>query len=101
MPGEYMARLSVIKIDLSSVKASSQLHSILRNALSFPDWYGQNWDAFWDAITNLVEMPIKLELVGWSVFSEHLPRDARLMRQCLTNMTIEYPDLAPEVNYLD
>ncbi|QLG91469.1 barstar family protein [Pseudomonas yamanorum] len=95
-----MARLPVIKIDLSPINDSNQLHSTLRNALSFPDWYGQNWDAFWDAITSLVEMPIKLELVGWNLFSEHLPRDARLMRQCLTDMTIEYPDLASEVHYL-
>lgn len=95
-----MARLPVIKIDLSPINESNQLHSTLSNALGFPDWYGQNWDAFWDAITSLVEMPIKLELVGWRVFSEHLPRDARLMRQCLTDMTIEYPDLAPEVHYL-
>ncbi|QJI27464.1 ribonuclease inhibitor [Pseudomonas sp. ADAK18] len=95
-----MARLPVVEIDLSSVKDSGELHSTLSNALSFPDWYGYNWDAFWDAITGLVEMPIKLELVGWSVFSEHLPRDAKLMRQCLTDMAIEYPDLAPEVHYL-
>lgn len=95
-----MARLPVVEIDLSSVEDSGELHSALSNALGFPDWYGQNWDAFWDAITSLVEMPIKLELVGWSIFSERLPRDARLMRQCLTDMTIEYPDLAPEIHYL-
>jgi len=95
-----MARLPVVKIDLSLINESNQLHSTLSNALGFPNWYGQNWDAFWDAITGLVEMPIELELIGWSVFSEHLPRDAKLMRQCLTDMTIEYPDLAPDVHYL-
>jgi ribonuclease inhibitor len=95
-----VTRLPIVKINLSCIKNADELHSTLSAALGFPDWYGQNWDAFWDAITRLVEMPIKLELVGWSVFSEHLPRDAKFMRQCLTDMAIEYPDLAPEVHYL-
>ncbi|KAA0946941.1 MULTISPECIES: barstar family protein [unclassified Pseudomonas] len=95
-----MTRLPVIKIDLSSIKDSQELHSTLSNVLGFPDWYGQNWDAFWDAITGLVEMPITLQLSGWDIFSEHLPQDARLLQQCLTDMTLNYPDLAPEVHYM-
>ncbi|MFC6339529.1 ribonuclease inhibitor [Pseudomonas sp. CCM 7891] len=96
-----MARSPLVKIDLSHVSAPNQLHAILSAALGFPDWYGQNWDAFWDAITSLVEMPITLELAGWSGFSQRLPREATLMQQCLAQMTAEYPDLAPEVYYID
>ncbi|NVZ72483.1 barstar family protein [Pseudomonas costantinii] len=95
-----MARLLVIKIELSAVQSADELHFALSNALGFPGWYGQNWDAFWDAITGLVEMPVTLELVGWTIFSARLPRDAKLMQQCLKDMTTKYPDLASEVHYL-
>lgn len=95
-----MTRLPLTTIDLSTISEPGQLHSALGTALGFPDWYGQNWDAFWDAITGLVEMPVKLEFVGWAEFSQRLPRDAQLMQQCLADMTITCPDLAPEVQYL-
>ena len=95
-----MARSPLVNIDLSHVATSDQLHCMLGAALGFPDWYGQNWDAFWDAITGLVEMPKILQLTGWSGFAQRLPRDARLMQQCLAQMTAEYPKLAPEIHYI-
>lgn len=74
---------------------------MLGATLGFPNWYGRNWDAFWDAITGLVEMPTMLQLTGWSGFAQRLPRDAQLMQQCLAQMVTEYPDLAPMVQYID
>ncbi|WP_268800413.1 barstar family protein [Pseudomonas huanghezhanensis] len=37
--------------------SAEELHCVLRGALGFPGWQGCNWDAFWDAITGLIEMP--------------------------------------------
>ena len=97
--GEYVIRSSVIKIDLSSIKKSDELHSALSNSLNFPGWYGRNWDAFWDAISALVEMPKELEFYGWNVFSERMPHHAKMLQQCLTQLAAEFPELAPEVRY--
>ncbi|WP_085718572.1 barstar family protein [Pseudomonas sp. B28(2017)] len=94
-----MARLQVVKVDLSEVMSSDELHSILKDALGFPDWYGCNWDAFWDAITGLVEMPILMKISGWNTLSRRLPRDAKLMQKILEDMKIEYPELAPNVEF--
>jgi hypothetical protein len=41
------ARREVIEIDLSAVATPSELHTLLAKALSFPDFYGCNWAAFW------------------------------------------------------
>ena len=94
-----MARLQVVKIDLSEVTSSDELHSILKDELGFPGWYDCNWDAFWDAITGLVEMPEHLQISGWNMLSRRLPKDARLMQECLTEMKVEYPELASDVDF--
>ncbi|MBX9625832.1 MAG: barstar family protein [Gemmataceae bacterium] len=92
-------RRRLVQIDLTGVTTPQELHLLLLNSLDFPGWYGCNWDAFWDAITGLVEMPRRLRLVGWSGFAARLPDDARLMRGCLDEMSAQYPDRAAEVEY--
>lgn len=94
-----MTRSSIVKIDLSRIQTPKDLHTTLGISLSFPDWYGQNWDAFWDAIIGLVEMPETLEFSGWDIFSERLPHDAKMLRQCLAELATLYPDLASRVGY--
>ncbi|MFF3404311.1 barstar family protein [Streptomyces sp. NPDC002659] len=46
----------VVVIDVSAARDGRQLHAALSQALGFPAFCGMNWDAFWDAITGLVEM---------------------------------------------
>ncbi|KAA0980600.1 barstar family protein [Pseudomonas sp. ANT_J28] len=94
-----MTRIQVVGIELGEVTSSRELHSTLRDALGFPGWYGCNWDAFWDAITGLVQMPAQLKISGWVNLSKRLPRDAELMQKCLADMTIEYPELASDVEF--
>lgn len=86
-------------VDLTGVTATAELHATLATALGFPDFYGGNWDAFWDAITGLVAMPETLRLVGWTVFATRLPDDAAMLRRLLDRMTLEYPDQAPTLVY--
>ncbi|WP_263770030.1 barstar family protein [Propionivibrio soli] len=95
-----MARAQLIEIDLRNISSSEELHSLLMEALGFPSWYGCNWDAFWDAVTGLVEMPLKLKLIGWQDFSLRLPRDARIMKECFTDMEFQFPRFASEVLYV-
>lgn len=94
-----MSRVQLIEIDLRAIASAEELHSLLMKSLSFPSWYGANWDAFWDSITSLVEMPYAIRLLGWQQFSQHLPREAALLRECFTEMQGKYPQLASEVVY--
>src|SRR5829696_10568319 len=94
-------RRELVEIDLSTVTTPDELQSLLRRSLDFPGWYGCNWDAFWDAITWLVEMPRRLRLVGWAGFAARLPDDARLMRGCLDDMAAQYPEVAAQVEYAE
>lgn len=94
-----MSRLQLVEIDLRDITSAKELHSLLMVSLNFPGWYGANWDAFWDTITGLVEMPYSVSFLGWAQFSQRLPREAVLLKECLTEMQGEYPQFASDVVY--
>lgn len=95
-----MSRLPLIEIDLRNVVSEKDLHLLLMNSLGFPGWYGCNWDAFWDAISGLVEMPIVLRFVGWQSLASRLPRATAMLAQCLGEMEADLPMLASNVEYV-
>lgn len=94
-----MNRQTLVTIDLSDIHSPRQLHASLATALAFPSMYGMNWDAFWDAITGLVDMPQQLELRGWQDFATRLPADAALLQRILARMARDMPALAAQVRY--
>jgi len=95
-----MTRTSIVVFDLSQIDTVRDLHALFARTLHFPEWYGPNWDAFWDVIIGLVEMPGKLQLIGWESFRDRFPRDAWILKKCLTDLAEEYPANASEVAYL-
>jgi ribonuclease inhibitor len=92
-------REQLVKIKLRSVCTTKQFHLLLMRSLDFPDWYGRNWDAFWDSISRMVEMPYMLRFVGWEDFALRLPQDAEVMRRCFETLSERYPQCAPQVEY--
>jgi RNAse (barnase) inhibitor barstar len=91
------SRIPVVEIDLAKVTCAEELHAALAQALAFPSFYGRNWDAFWDAITGLVDMPEILRLRGWSVFSDRLPDEARHLSKCLDDLAEQHPSWSSKV----
>jgi RNAse (barnase) inhibitor barstar len=94
-----MPRSESVVVDLTLIQSKQALHEALKDALDFPDWYGMNWDAFWDAITGLVEMPQRLRFSGWPSFELRLPREAHQLRSALEQMSEKYPQSASKVTY--
>lgn len=92
-------RNELVEIDVTNVTNSNQLHSLLKKNLDFPDFYGMNWDAFWDAITGLVEMPKKLILIGWDNVEKTIPNDAVLMKDLINKLNEKHPSWGSEVEY--
>lgn len=91
-------RNTLVEIDLSAVTRTDALHAVLRDELGFPGWYGCNWAAFWDAITGLVDMPLRLRFFGWQAFSTALPADAAALGDCLQELARQQPDRAALVD---
>ena len=94
-----MNRPALVTIDLSEINTARQLHAALAAALGFPAFYGMNWDAFWDAITGLVDMPQQLELRGWPAFATRLPTEAATLQRILARMAQDMPAQAAQVRY--
>ena len=78
-----------LTIDVGHFRSSLSLHEGLAAVFGFPGWYGKNWDAFRDCINHadISVMPTLLIIRGWEILAERLPRDARLLRECLDEMT--------------
>ncbi|PGM53857.1 barnase inhibitor [Bacillus sp. AFS053548] len=79
-------------VDVTKVKTNKELHSLLKEKLKFPDYYNENWDSFWETITGVVELPNKIEFVGWSELVKRLPEDSNIMKECLLEHNQEFPN---------
>ena len=42
--------MKVIELDLTGCKYLGEIHKRIKESFDFPDWYGENWSAFWDLL---------------------------------------------------
>jgi ribonuclease inhibitor len=54
-----------IRIDENEIKSPEDFHRKMKQSLELPDYYGENLDALWDCLTDLVDTPVK---IIWSDF---------------------------------
>lgn len=87
-----------IELDVSVVRTGPELHALIATTLGFPDYYGCNWDAFWDCIRDPEQsrMPAVLRVRGLTALERRLPRDAALLRNCLGDLGSERSDCLVE-----
>ncbi|WP_022824689.1 barstar family protein [Hymenobacter norwichensis] len=78
-------------LDLSGITSKADLHAFFKTQLGFPEWYGPSWDAFWDAIIAIVELPPQLVLVNWQEFAQACPKDMGILRQVIQDYEAERP----------
>lgn len=68
--------LAFRRIDATPIKTKSQFLGLLGRALSFPSWYGRNWDALEDCLTDLswiAEAGLVIEIEGYSTYAQADP----------------------------
>jgi ribonuclease inhibitor len=87
-----------LELDVSAAASVDALHAQLASCLGFPEYYGRNWDAFWDCVCDpgQSQMPDVLRVVGWECLAERLPRDAKLLRDCLDELPRARPECRVE-----
>ena len=86
-------------VDCSTVSTDKDFQRLLSDRLAFPSFYGKNWDAFWDAVTGLVEMPKQLTFKNYKQFKNRFPADCRILEKCLNDMNDKYPSIDCKVVY--
>lgn len=68
--------LRVHAIDASAARTKSQMLGLLGRSLAFPSWYGRNWDALEDCLTDLSWLPepgLVLRIAGFEHYAEADP----------------------------
>lgn len=70
-------------IDFTNVKNYLEMHFTIREGLEFPDYYGCNWSAFWDCLTDMYGDPIYIEIIGLEVIERKFGAPAKKMIEIL------------------
>ncbi len=86
-----------LEIDVGEIQTPEELQRLLCERLDFPGFYGMNWDAFWDAITGLVEMPKVLRFRNHKLLESRLPDDYRTLMKCLNGLHKDFPNIECKV----
>lgn len=73
----------VYTLDFTNVVHYLEIHFVIRQALDFPDYYGCNWDAFGDCLTNMVGRPIHMEIIGFDIIEHKFENAAKIMMETL------------------
>ena len=80
---------------LANARSKQALHTLLARGLGFPDYYGMNWDAFWDCVRDddQSRLPRHLVLEGMVQLQQALPREADTLRRLLRELQQARPGL--------
>ena len=59
-------------LDFSSITHWDEFHQIIKKELDLPHNYGENWDALWDCLTEMVDInePLNIEILGAEVLEQ-------------------------------
>ena len=93
------SKVQHVEIDLAGVMNEEQLHTLLMQRLEFPHYYGKNWNAFWDVITEPDGLPQILTFHGWAEFQRRLPEVAKELRDCLERASVMYSYVDSKIEY--
>ena len=82
-----------ILLDLTGCGDWVTLHRRIRETFGFPDYYGENWDAMWDCLTDIFLQPVQRHIVVKSFAS--LPQElweyAAPMQELFSDLQEKYP----------
>jgi hypothetical protein len=82
--------LEFIRIDLKGVTGKTAFLKRVARALDFPAYFGLNWDAFYDSLTDLSWKPAAgyaLLFTNAHLLAEKCPADMEIIRQIFISST--------------
>ena len=90
-----MEKEKIITMDLTGCKYLGEIHQRIKKAFDFPDFYGENWDAFWDLLWSECDAN-KVVIVGEETVSKELKPSVETMNGILQELKedrIKYGEL--------
>ena len=59
--------MNTITLNFSGIKSYLALHQYFKDVFNLPEYYGNNLDALWDCLTDMVGRPVHVEIIGLEV----------------------------------
>ena len=80
-------------LDFSGVKTWIDIHAIIEKEFDFPNYYGANWDAFWDCITDFIDSRgLDIEIIGLDKIYSKFREDIDIFVDSLKDLKHIYDD---------
>lgn len=82
-----------VLLNLDGCKDWGGLHQRIRKTFGFPDYYGENWDAMWDCLTDVFLQSVQRHIVveGFDAMPQELREYAAPMREIFSDLQEKYP----------
>lgn len=77
-------------IDCARIHSREDLHAVFREALTFPEWYGNNLDALYDCLT---EISGKVRLLDWETAEVRLGDYGKKAKKVIAAAALRNTDL--------
>lgn len=74
--------MKTIELDLTGCQYLSEIHERIRIAFDFPEWYGANWDAFWDLLRSECDSD-KLIIKGTNTLTKEFDEHIAIFKETL------------------
>lgn len=77
-----MKEEKIVTLDLTGCKYLGEIHQRIKKAFDFPDFYGENWDAFWVLLRSECDAD-KVVIMGEETVSNELVPSVRMINEIL------------------
>ena len=73
-----------MEINLGNLNDKKEIHKIFKEKFNFPDYYGENFDAFWDLISeNKNILPNKIIFKNFNDYSNKFESYSKILKEIL------------------
>ena len=80
-----MKKEKIVTLDLTGCKYLGEIHQRIKKAFDFPDFYGENWDAFWDLLRTECDAD-KIVIIGEETVSKELVPSMEMINEILQEL---------------
>ena len=80
-----MEKEKIVTLDLTGCKYLGEIHQRIKKAFNFPDFYGENWSAFWDLLWSECDAN-KVVVLGEEAVSEELKPSVDMINEILQEL---------------
>ena len=78
-----MRKQKTVTLDFTNCKYLGVMHQIIKEAFHFPDWYGENWSAFWDMGYDYIRENTHIIIKGTKTMPNDFEESIQIMLEIL------------------